>query len=331
MAEKIKAAIFTTNPEQIYRVYGEKRLKQLAEETDLLPGFVTPENFDSMPVDTIEVGFSTWGMMAFTEDQLDKMPRFKALFYAAGATDAFCRPLLKRNIAVISAWLANARPVAEYTLAHILLGMKNFLTLTNDIRTRGKAGWNRENAGPGCYGRTVTLIGAGAIATRVEELLKNFDLNVITGPSRPERRTISLEEAFAVSQVVSNHLPDRDDNAGVLDKHLFESMPPNAVFINTGRGRQVHEKDLIEVLQKRPDLTAILDVTYPEPPEEDSPLYKLPNVWLSPHLAGSQNDEFRRMADYAMEDFRNYAAGNPLRYQVTESMLLTSGKGNEKC
>ena len=326
MAKKIKAAIFTTNPSQIYRVYGEERLKKLAEETDLLPEFVTPENFNSMPVDTIEVGFSTWGMIAFTEEQLDKMPNFKALFYAAGATDAFCRPLLARNIAVISAWLANARPVAEYTLAHILLGMKNFLAVSNDLRQQGRAAWHRQNVGPGSYGKTVTLIGAGAIASRVEELLKNFDLNVVVVPSRKERRTISLEEAFASSQVVSNHLPDRDDNVGVLNKALFESMPPHAVFINTGRGRQVNEKDLAEVLQDRPDLTAILDVTWPEPPEEDSPLYKLPNVWLTPHIAGSLNDEVRRMADYAIEDFHNYAEGKPFRYQVSESMLLTSAK-----
>ena len=73
-------------------------------------------------------------------------------------------------------------------------------------------------------------------------------------------------------------------------------------------------------------LTAILDVTWPEPPEEDSPLYKLPNVWLTPHIAGSLNDEVRRMADYAIEDFHNYAEGRPFRYQVSESMLLTSAK-----
>ena len=326
MRRKIRAAIFTTNPAQIYRVYGEERLQKLAGETDLLPEFITPENFNTMPVDTIEVGFSTWGMMALTEEQLNKMPNFKALFYAAGATDAFCRPLLARNSAVISAWLANARPVAEYTLAHILLGMKNFLAVSNDLRQQGRAAWHRQNVGPGCYGRTVTLIGAGAISNRVEELLKNFDLNVVVVPSRKERRTISLEEAFATSQVVSNHLPDRDDNVGVLNKPLFESMPPHAVFINTGRGRQVNEKDLAEVLQSRPDLTAILDVTWPEPPEEDSLLYKLPNAWLTPHIAGSFNDEVRRMADYAIEDFHNYAEGRPFRYQVNESMLLTSTK-----
>ena len=202
--------------------------------------------------------------------------------------------------------------------------MKNFLAVTSGIKARGREGWERSQVGPGAYGRTVTLIGAGAISTRVAELLKNFDLNVIVVPSRKERRTVSLEEAFAQSQVVSNHLPNRDDNVGVLNKALFESMPQNAVFINTGRGRQVNETDLAEVLVKRPDLTAILDVTWPEPPEADSPLYKLPNVWLTPHIAGSLNDEVRRMADYAIADFRNYAEGKPLQYRVSESMLLTS-------
>ena len=324
MRKDIRTAIITNNPDQIARVFGEERLKIIAQESDLLPEFITPENFDTMPVDTVEAAFSTWGMIPLTDAQLAKMPKFKAIFYAAGATDYFCRPLLARDIAVSSAWLANARPVAEYTVAQILLGMKNFLAVTSGIKARGREGWERSQVGPGAYGRTVTLIGAGAISTRVAELLKNFDLNVIVVPSRKERRTVSLGEAFAQSQVVSNHLPNRDDNVGVLNKALFESMPQNAVFINTGRGRQVNEADLAEVLVKRPDLTAILDVTWPEPPEEDSPLYKLPNVWLTPHIAGSLNDEVRRMADYAIADFRNYADGKPLQYRVSESMLLTS-------
>lgn len=324
MRKNIRTAIITGNPGQIARVFGDERLKLIAQESDLLPEFITPENFDKMPVDTIEAGFSTWGMIPLTDAQLAKMPKLKAIFYAAGATDYFCRPLLARDIAVSSAWLANARPVAEYTVAQILLGMKNFLAVTSSIKAGGRSGWNLSQVGPGVYGRTVALIGAGAISSRVAELLKNFDLNVIVVPSRKERRTVSLEEAFAQSQVVSNHLPNRDDNVGVLNKALFESMPKNAVFINTGRGRQVNEADLAEVLVRRPDLTAILDVTFPEPPEADSPLYRLPNVWLTPHIAGSLNDEVRRMADYAIADFRNYADGKPLQYRVSESMLLTS-------
>ncbi|MBP5233866.1 MAG: hydroxyacid dehydrogenase, partial [Planctomycetes bacterium] len=70
------------------------------------------------------------------------------------------------------------------------------------------------------------------------------------------------------------------------------------------------------------DLTALLDVTDPEPPMEGSPLYTLPNVHLSAHIAGSLNDEVHRMADYAIADYKRFADGEPLEHEVTEEMLL---------
>ena len=105
---------------------------------------------------------------------------------------------------------------------------------------------------------------------------------------------------------------------------LFASMKPGAVFINTGRGRQVNEADLISVLEKRPDLTALLDVTFPEPPEDGSKLYNMPNVRLSPHIAGPLKDELYRMSDYMVEEFIRFANGEEAVHEVKPSMLLTS-------
>lgn len=235
-------------------------------------------------------------------------------------------PLFAHNVKVLSAWQANAIPVAEFCVAQIILALKGYFANTRMIHS--PADWSREKAyvGPGLYGETVALIGAGAISTCVQEMLKAFNVNVIVVPSRPERRTVSLEEVFQKAFVVSNHLPNRDDNIGVLNGKLFSSMRHGAVFINTGRGAQVNEAELIEVLEKRPDLTALLDVTHPEPPAEGSKLYTLPNVQQSSHIAGSVNDEVHRMADYMLDEFRRYIADEPLKYQVVESMLLTSTK-----
>ena len=83
----------------------------------------------------------------------------------------------------------------------------------------------------------------------------------------------------------------------MLNAALFRSMRPGATFINTGRGAQVNESDMAAVFGARPDLTALLDVTWPEPPEAGSPLYTLPNVHLSSHIAGSLGNEVVRMAD----------------------------------
>ena len=313
-------AIFISS--MVNTVYTAEQRQKIAELTDLMPEIVEAQNFDSFDLSEVEVIFSTWGMMNFTPEQLDRMPKLKAVFYAAGATDYFARPLLKRGIRVFSAWLANAVPVAEFTVAQILLSMKNYFNHTAALKC--KENWRRDKIGPGAYGETVALIGAGAISTKVQELLKGYNLNVIVIPSRKERRTISLEEAFRTAYVVSNHLPNREDNQKVLTKEMFASMRQGATFINTGRGAQVDEEGMCEVLKDRPDLTALLDVTCPEPPENDSPLYKLPNVHLSAHIAGSWNDEFHRMADYMIEEYNRYVAGEEALYEITEKVLMTS-------
>ena len=313
-------AIFISS--MVNTVYTAEQRQKIAELTDLMPEIVDAKNFDSFDLSDVEVIFSTWGMMNFTPEQLDRMPKLKAVFYAAGATDYFARPLLKRGIRVFSAWLANAVPVAEFTVAQILLSMKNYFNHTAALKC--KENWQRDKIGPGAYGETVALIGAGAISTKVQELLKGYNLNVIVIPSRKERRTISLEEAFRTAYVVSNHLPNREDNQKVLTKEMFASMRQGATFINTGRGAQVDEEGMCEVLKDRPDLTALLDVTCPEPPGNDSPLYKLPNVHLSAHIAGSWNDEFHRMADYMIEEYNRYVAGEEALYEITEKVLMTS-------
>jgi phosphoglycerate dehydrogenase-like enzyme len=100
-------------------------------------------------------------------------------------------------------------------------------------------------------------------------------------------------------------------------------MRENAVFINTGRGAQVVEDDLVRILRERDDLTALLDVTYPEPPVEGHPFYTLPNCLLSPHIAGSAGDEVARMGEYMLAECKTYLAGEPCKYEVTEKMLET--------
>ncbi len=319
--KKFKAAFLCDNNTKIDYVYSPAQQKLIAEITDLMPERICSGNFDSLDLSELEVIFSTWGMICFSEEQLAKMPNLKAVFYAAGATDAFARPLLNHGIKLVSAWRANAIPVAEFTLAQIILSMKNYFT--NSASVTGPSGWNQTTAGPGCYGETVALIGAGAISGKVQELLKNFNLNVVVVPSRPERRTVSLEEVFRTAYVISNHLPNREDNKKVLTKEMFASMRRNATFINTGRGAQVDEEGLIEVLKQRPDLTVLLDVTCPEPPEQGSELYTLPNVHLSSHIAGSLNDEVHRMADYVIDDYKRFACGDPLVHEVTEQILMT--------
>ena len=323
--KKFKSAFMSGGArEKINYVYTQAQQQEIAEISELLPDVYGADDILAGKLAETEVIFATWGMPALTAEMMDKMPKLQAVFYGAGATDAFARACFARNVKVFSAWQANAIPVAEFCLGQILLGLKGYFRYVRTLNCKER--FNHQLAGPGCYGEKVALIGAGAISTKLKELLGAFKVDVTVVPSRKENRTVSLEEVFARSMVVSNHLPDRDDNVGVLDGKLFASMREGAVFINTGRGRQVNEAEMIEVLKKRPDLTALLDVTYPEPPENGSELYTLPNVFLTGHIAGSLNDEVHRMADYMIAEYKRFVNGEENLYEVKESMLLTAQK-----
>lgn len=317
----MKTAIITSNPAQIDYVYGKDEINRLAAHSEMLPGTYSKADALAGKLADVEALFSTWGMPVFTEKELEALPKLKAVFYAAGATDAFVRPFLAKGIGVMSAWRSNAVPVAEFCQAQILLAMKGYFRNTREAHER--RGW--APAGRGIYGEKVTLIGDGAVAHCLRERLATSNINVVMIPSKTWERTVSIEEAFKTSLVVSNHLPDRDDNAGCIGRAHFESMREGATFINTGRGRQIDEAALADVLAKRPDLTALLDVTYPEPPAKDSPLWTLPNVIISSHIAGSLGDEVRRMAASAVDDFIAWSAtGEKSLNFVDESMLITS-------
>jgi phosphoglycerate dehydrogenase-like enzyme len=300
-------------------VYSPAQIAELEKIAGLNAQIVTKDTFYDYDLTDTEYIFSTWGMLQFDEKMFAAMPKLKAVFYAAGATDRFALPFLERGIKVSSAWTANAIPVAEFTTAQIILALKDYFRFMRNM-TNPEAG-KMPRTCPGVYGETVALIGSGTISTLVKKMLANYNVNVLTVHSLPEKRDISIEEAFARAYVVSNHLFNAENNQKCLKKEHFLSMRENATFINTGRGQQVDEAGFLEAMKERPDLTALLDVTYPEPPEEGSPMYTLPNIHLTPHIAGSLNDEFHRMAEYMIEEYKLFTSTGTLQYEVTKEML----------
>lgn len=304
-------------------VYGQGRRQQIEELTDMYPEIIGTKNFDEH-IDwlrEIEVIFATWGMPRLPEEQIAQMSKLRAIFYGAGATGHFREPYLRRDVMICSATSANAVPVAEFCLAQILMCAKGMLNNMRDCRTY-EGMTQRPFVGRGVYGAKVSLIGNGHISKYLQNLLQPFHLDVrVIGSRELSANPVILEEVFADSYVVSNHLPDRDDNIGILNGKLFSLMPPNASFINTGRGRQVNEEELAEVFAQRQDLTAHLDVQWPEPPPATSSLFGLPNVHMTSHIAGAFNDELVRLADCMIDEYRRWTAGEDLRCRVTEFML----------
>jgi phosphoglycerate dehydrogenase-like enzyme len=327
-----QAAFFSNDPKMLDTVYGNGIKEAIESELDFLPETVTRDTFAaSVPtLSDLRFIFSTWGMPKLTKDEIAAMPHLEAVFYAAGSVRGFARPFLEQGITVVSAWAANAVPVAEYVLAQVLLAAKGYFRDERLCRTDGGR-FERRSAYPGIMDVNVSLLGAGMISRKLMELLQHHRINILVVSrfmSDAEAaelgvRKVSIEDAFREGFVVSNHLANLPDTRKTLTADLFRSMQRDATFINTGRGATVDEQGMLEVLRERPDLTALLDVTDPEPPEKDSAIYELDNVILTPHIAGSIGRERLRMAEYAIEEFHRYSNGEPLRYAVTSERLET--------
>lgn len=307
----------------IRNVYGDDEVVYTKEQV-----LSSPETFKNT-----KFIYSTWGMPIFTEEEIKEyLPSLKAVFYGAGSVQNFARPFLNCGVKVFSAWAANAVPVAEYTVAQIVLANKGFFQSSRIFKTQGFGdARGLFNSYTGNYEVKVGIIGAGMIGKLVIQMLKSYNLEVFAfDPFLPDEKAeelgvkkVSLETLFKECQVVSNHLADNEQTKGMLNKSLFEKMLPFATFINTGRGAQVVEDDLINVLKNRPDLTALLDVTFPEPPEKGSEFYTLENCILTPHIAGSAGNEVRRMGEYMKEEYKKFINNEHCLYEVSLEMLKT--------
>jgi len=321
---------------QIFDVYMPETRREIAKTAGLEDVIYSKEQILASPEsfkDT-EYIFTTWGMVHFTEEEIKAVfPSLKCVFYGAGSVQHFAREFLNSGIKVFSAWGANAVPVAEYTVAQIILANKGYFLLTR--RSRSFEG-RQQTAGTrfgvtGNYNCTVGVIGAGMIGKLVINMLKSYKLNVVVyDPFLSEEKAkelgvtrVSLEELFANSQVITNHVANLPSTVGMLNYDLFKLMKDNAVFINTGRGAQVVEDDLIRILEEKPNITALLDVTMPEPPVEGSKFYTLENVFSTPHIAGSLSNEVARMGEFMLSEYTKYINNEPCMYEVTLKMLET--------
>lgn len=272
-----------------------------------------------------EVLFLSWGAPVLNKEFLEASPSLKAVFYGGGSVRNIVTPDFWRSgIKLTSAYAANAKPVAEFTLAQILFSLKSGWYYMDRIRLSKMH--KSDIFVHGAYNSTVGLVSLGQVGRRVAELLKFFDLEIIAYDpfiSKEEASAlnvtmVSIEELFERSHVVSLHTPWLSETEGMINGRLFSLMKKGATFINTARGAVVNEKEMIQVLRKRRDITALLDVTYPEPPVKGSPLYSMDNIFLTPHIAGSLNREYARIGFYMVEELKRYVSNEDFKWKITE-------------
>ncbi|MFK0105992.1 hydroxyacid dehydrogenase [Streptomyces sp. NPDC091217] len=325
-------ALFAMTAENMPHIFPPEVLARLRECVEIDPTLVAHDLTDPQVRETLartEVLVTGWGCPVLDAAALDAAPRLRAVLHAAGSVKGFTTPeVWRRGIVVSSAAAANALPVAEYTLAMILLAGKDVFAFRDLLRTRRTFPYGDIVPGIGNFHRRVGIVGASRIGRRLIELLRPYDLVVsLADPYVDEVEAarlgvplLPLDELLRTSDIVTVHAPQTPETRHLLGARELALMPDGSVLINTARGSLLDHEALIGELRTG-RLTAILDVTDPEPLPADSPLFDLPGAFVTPHLAGSQGNEVARLGLTVVEEAERLLAGDGLLYAIDHSVL----------
>lgn len=237
-----------------------------------------------------------------TRELVDACPKLKAIGVLRGGIENVCSEYAReKGIEVFNAPGRNAEAVSDFTVGMIICEARNIARGHHGILT-GR--WIRDysNSGmiPDLPGRTVGLIGCGAIGMKVAKKLSGFDMTLLGyDPFASAERCkeagiepVALDELMARADFVSLHARLTAENRHLIDARRLALMKPTAYLINTSRAGLIDEAALVEALRAKKIAGAALDVYEHEPPQPDDPLLALDNVTLTPHMAGGSNDAF---------------------------------------
>jgi phosphoglycerate dehydrogenase-like enzyme len=325
-------ALFAMSPRHLAELFPPAVMLRLQQSAEI-DSCLVAERFDQPEVlralAETEVIVSGWGCPPIDAAVLAAAPRLRAVLHSAGSVKSLITSdCWQRGVRVSSAAEANAVPVAEYALAAILLAGKDVFGLRERYRERRVFTLAEIQPGVGNFGRSIGIIGASRIGRRVLELLKPFDFQVFLYDPYVDAATaatlgarpVELAELLSLCDIVSLHAPVTEETRKMIGADELALIRDGAVLINTARGELVDGRALeAELLSGR--ISAVLDVTDPEPVPASSALFDLPNVFLTPHVAGSHGNELARMGRSVTDELERLTAGLPLAHEVHESDL----------
>ncbi|MGI5287829.1 hydroxyacid dehydrogenase [Nonomuraea polychroma] len=327
-------AVFAIAPWAFGGVFPADLVTRLQELVDIDPA-TTFTSFEgpaaAAALAEADILVTGWGAPRIDAGVLAAAPRLRAIVHAAGTVKAGVDPLVfERGVVVSSAAEANAVPVADYTMAMLVLGAKQVFS-----RARGYAAalegaprdWLR-GEGTGLHDCTVGVIGASRIGRLVLRRLRSFEVEVLlydpyvtaAEAARLGAEQVSMDDLCRRSDLVTVHAPALPETRHMLDGRRLDLLPDGAVVINTARGSLIDTEALTRSCADG-RISAILDVTDPEPLPPGHPLFSLPNVLVTPHLAGAQGRELRRLGEFAVAEVGRFLSGTPLLGQVEPEQL----------
>jgi phosphoglycerate dehydrogenase-like enzyme len=307
-----------------YRATAGFRDRLAAAETDWLSISVVDEDDEPAFIAAMQDADVLWHVLKpVTSQVIANAPRLRLIQkIGVGVNTIDLKAAEERGIAVANMPGTNSRAVAESTLTLMLAALRR--TLYFDAITRRGDGWRPEPEifdGLGEIGaRTVGLIGMGAVPSCLTPVLLALGARVLytsrtPKPDVPAQRA-SLDELIAQSDIVSLHVPLTDETEKMIDRERIARMKAGVVIVNTARGQLIDEAALVDGLESGHVAAAGLDVFTSEPADATNPLFALPNVVVSPHVAWLTPETCDRSLVFAVENCRRLRSGEALLHRV---------------
>jgi phosphoglycerate dehydrogenase-like enzyme len=307
------------------RVFSEQVLEEIRSLGTLVMNSAEGSPKPDLVAELIEgadVAITSWGVPVLDKAILDRAPNLRYITHAAGTVKGMVTPeVAARGIRVSSANDALGQGVAETALGLTIVSLKGIWSLSQDTRS-GLWSEGKQRVKE-LYEIKIGIIGAGKAGQHFIRLLRNFDVDILVyDPVQTDEQIkalgasrVSLEQLMRESDVVSIHAPSIPATYKMINGSNLPLLKDGAILINTARGKILDEEALAAELQTG-RIWACIDVTDPEPPVKDHPFRTLPNVILSPHLAGQTNNGRLRCGKYAVDELKAYLRGEPLAGEV---------------
>jgi len=320
------------NEKTVPTIFSEKALGLLRQLGDVaINDGETTEDQVKKTVANADIAVTSWGNTHFTADILEHAPNLKLIAHAAGSVKPIVTDAVwERGIRVTGSPKPIGIGVAETALGFAVSASKNFYNLNAFLH--GAGNW-RNDAEHGrimeLFEITVGVIGAGWAGGHFIKLMNNFDVDILLyDPFVGEEKILAmgakpadLDTIFKQSDIISLHAPSIPETRHMVNAWTLGLMKKDAVLINTARGSLIDEAALYNHMKAGGIKYACLDVYDPEPPADDSPLRLLPNVVMTPHLAGAANNGRLKIGMHVASELKLFLSGEKMECEVTRDML----------
>jgi len=329
-----KLKILVTMPKHatFYTFFNEQRMKELEDFADVTwnesaTSQFTHEQLCSFIKD-IDVIITGWGTLPLDEEVLSHANKLRMVAHTGGTVKPYVTDAVyERGITVVSGNNVYAESVAESVIAYALASLRDIPKYSSELK---QGIWPNGYYNRGLLNKKIGIVGYGMIAKYTVEMLKPFHPELLVYSKhisqdeldKHNMKKADLQEIFETCDIISLHSASTPETYHMINEDLLDCMQDGALLINTARGAIIDEEALIRVMQRK-NIYAVLDVYEVEPLPADSPLTKLNNAILMPHMGGPTVDRRLVVTKQIIQEIERFLCGEPLICEISQAYANT--------